>query len=281
MAPEGSSPVDVSFGALLRQHRRRRGASQEQLAEDANVSTRHLSFMETGKASPSREMVLALARALGLELRDRNALLGAAGFASVYRTSELSSLRLAPVRRAIDLIFRQQEPFSSMLLDHDWNIVDMNDGARRLVGHFMATMPDDPRVVMNIVRATLHPQGLKPCIANWPELAAYMVERLRFECAHEGGEHGSGRRALLEEVLGYPDIAGLPAYGGDGPVVLVHLRRKHDDGRVSEARLFTMVTSLGTPLDVTAQELAIESTFPADDASDAFIRALAAGEAAP
>jgi transcriptional regulator with XRE-family HTH domain len=277
MAPEGSSPVDVSFGALLRQHRRRRGASQEQLAEDANVSTRHLSFMETGKASPSREMVLALARALGLELRDRNALLGAAGFASVYRTSELSSLRLAPVRRAIDLIFRQQEPFSSMLLDHDWNIVDMNDGARRLVGHFMATMPDDPRVVMNIVRATLHPQGLKPAIANWPELAAYMVERLRFECAHEGGEHGSGRRALLEEVLAYPDIATLPAHRSDDPVVPVHLRRVHDDGRVSEARLFTMVTSLGTPLDVTAQELAIESTFPADDASDAFIRALAAG----
>jgi transcriptional regulator with XRE-family HTH domain len=283
MSPEGTSPADVSFGALLRQHRRRRGASQEQLAEDARVSTRHLSFMETGKASPSRDMVMALSRALGLELRDRNALLGAAGFASIYRTSELSSLRLAPVRRAIDLIFQQQEPFSAMLLDHDWNILDMNDGARRLVGHFMATMPDDPRVVMNIVRATLHPQGLKPCIANWPELAAYMVERLRFECAHEGGDtiDGGGRRALLEEVLGYPDIAGLPPYGGDGPVVPVHLRRVHDDGRISEARLFTMVTSIGTPLDVTAQELAIESTFPADDASDAFIRALAAAEASP
>jgi transcriptional regulator with XRE-family HTH domain len=278
MPHAAAAPADdaVSFGGLLRQHRRRRGASQEQLAFDAEVSTRHLSFLETGKARPSREMVLALARALGLELRDRNALLGAAGFASVYATSALSSLRLAPVRRAIDLIFRQQEPFSAMLLDHDWNIVDMNDGARRLVGHFIDVMPADPRVVMNIVRATLHPEGLKPAIANWTALAAYMVERLRFECAHDGG---GGRRALLDEVLGYPDVRELPPSRVDGPVVLVHLRRTHADGRVSECRLFTMVTTLGTPLDVTAQELAIESTFPADDDSDAFMRRLAGDDA--
>jgi len=276
VAPADDEAV-VSFGTLLRHHRRRRAASQEQLAFEAGVSTRHLSFLETGKARPSREMVLALARALGLELRDRNALLGAAGFASMYPASELSSLRLAPVRRAIDLIFRQQEPFSAMLLDHDWNIVDMNDGARRLVGHFVDVMPDDPRVFTNIVRATLHPAGLKPAIANWTALAAYMVERLRFECAHDG--NGGGRRALLEEVLALPDVRELPPSRVDGPVVLVHLRRRHDDGRVSEARLFTMVTTLGTPLDVTAQQLAIESTFPADDDSDAFIRRLARQDA--
>lgn len=262
----------LSFGSLLRAHRRRRAASQEQLGFDAGVSTRHLSFLETGKARPSREMVLALARALALELRDRNALLGAAGFASVYSSSDLASLRLAPVRRAIDLIFKQQEPYTAMLLDRDWNIVDMNDGARSLFAHFVDEMPDDPRVLTNIVRATLHPQGLKPVIANWPALAAYMMERLRFECAHDTT---GGRRALLDEVSRYPDVQDLTPVGIEEPVVLVHMRRTHDDGRVSEARLFTMVTTLGTPLDVTAQELAIESTFPADAETERFMRGIA------
>mgnify|MGYP001000149122 CR=1 FL=1 len=261
----------LSFGNLLRTHRRRRGASQEQLGFDAGVSTRHLSFLETGKARPSREMVLALSRALALELRDRNALLGAAGFASVYTSSDLASLRMAPVRRAIDLIFKQQEPYTAMLLDRDWNIVDMNDGARRLFAQFVDEMPDDPRVLTNIVRATLHPSGMKPVIANWHALAAYMMERLRFECAHDTT---GGRRALLDEVSRYPDVDALAPTSIEEPVVLVHMRRAHDDGRVSEARLFTMVTTLGTPLDVTAQELAIESTFPADEETAKFMRGL-------
>jgi len=268
------NPDSSSFGALVRHHRKKRGASQEQLAFDADVSTRHLSFLETGKAKPSREMVLALAVALNLELREQNALLQAAGFSSVYATSGLESARMAPVRRAVELIFRQQEPFTSMLLDHAWNIVDMNDGARRLVGHFMDVMPEDPRVLTNIIRATLHPDGLKPAIVNWPHLAAYTMERLAHECAHDGDR--GARRALYDEVRAYPGVRELPRYAlGDDPVVLVHLRRVHPDGSVSEARLFTMITTLGTPIDVTAQELAIESTFPADDDTDAFVRRLA------
>lgn len=257
------------FPVLLRRFRGWRRLTQEQLAGDATLSTRHLSFLETGKANPSREMVLRLARTLDLELRDRNALLSSAGFAPVFGAHSLDSLALAPVRQAIDLMFNKLEPYGAVLLDRSWNVVEMNAGAVRLLQHF-APPVCDPAVLGNIVRAILHPAGLRGAIVDWEPLVAVVVDRLERECAV--APEGDPRRALLQEVLGYPDVAaasGLPL-ATTAPVALVHLRSGAD-----EVRLFTMVTTLGTPLDVTAQELAIEAYFPADAASAAVLARLA------
>ena len=259
------------FPGLLRTLRRTHHLTQEMLAEGANLSTRHLSFLENGKAGPSREMVTRLARALKLELRDQNTLLESAGFHPRYDACSLDSLSLAPVRRAIDMLFAKYEPYGAVLLDRRWNVVDMNAGAQRLLMHF-APPSLDPEILQNIVRAILHPKGLKAAIVDWLPLASVALERLERDCA--GVADDDPRRALLDEVNGYPDIDQARALHVDGagsPVAVVHLRQGDH-----EVKLFNMITTLGTPQDVTAQELAIEAYFPADDDSDRFLRQLSA-----
>lgn len=255
------------FAGLLKQWRTTRRVSQEQLAFDAEVSTRHLSCLETGKSKPSRDMVLVLASALELELRDRNLLMNSAGFAAVYTSSALESLELAPVRRAVDLLLNKQEPYGALLVDRCWDILRTNQGALRMLGCFVDLSGADPHIAGNLVRATLHPEGLRPALVNWAEVASLTLERLQRECTMF--PYDERRRALLDEVRGYPGIAtlhvGPPT---EGPVAQVHLRRG-----AHEARLFSMLTSIGTPLDVTAQELTLESFFPADDATERWFQA--------
>jgi transcriptional regulator with XRE-family HTH domain len=257
------------FPVLLRRFRSWRRLTQEQLAEDATLSTRHLSFLETGKSNPSRDMVLRLARTLDLELRDRNALLSSAGFAPVFGAQSLDSLALAPVRQAIDLMFDKLEPYGAVLLDRSWNVLELNQGAVRMLQHF-APASCDPSLLTNIVRAILHPGGLRAAIVDWETLVPIVVDRLEREVAV--APDGDPRRALLHEAMAYPDVAAasrLPLTTA-APVALVHLKNGPD-----EVRLFTMVTTLGTPLDVTAQELAIEAYFPADAPSAAVLARLA------
>lgn len=252
-----------TFGTMLRRWRTTRRLSQEALAGDAEISTRHLSCLETSKAKPSREMVLLLSSALELELRERNVLLTAAGFAQVYASEGLESLRMAPVRRAVELLLAQQEPWGAVLVDRTWNVLQVNDGARRLFAHFTPRAPMD-----NVVRAVLHPEGLRPFITNWVEVAAFTMQRLRQECLRQ--PHDTARAGLLDEVSRLPGIDALPtALVGTAPSSEVHLK----NGDV-ELRLLTLLTTIGTPLDVTAEELAIESYFPADDASEAWLRGL-------
>jgi transcriptional regulator with XRE-family HTH domain len=245
--------------------------SQEQLALDAEISTRHLSCLETGKAKPSRDMVLLLSSALELDLRERNAMLGTAGFAPVYATSALESLSMAPIRRAVELMLQKQEPYGAVAVDRLWNVLQMNQGALKMMQRFMPEPPQDPRIATNVVRATMHPTGLRPSIVNWVEVAVFILERLDHECAVYPQDEE--RLALRDEIKAYPGVAAIEvpaATAGLGqPVALVHMKRGEH-----EARLFTMVTTLGTPLDVTAQELAIESYFPADDATDAWLKQL-------
>lgn len=261
-------PLD-GFPTLLRQFRLWRRHTQEALAFSAELSTRHLSFLENGKAKPSRDMVQRLARALELDLRDHNALLGGAGFAPHYAEGNLDSLALAPVRRAIDLLFEKYEPYGAVLLDRSWNVMELNQGAQRLLAYF-APPAIDMSTLGNIVRAIMHPDGLKESIVDWSALAAVVVDRLERDCAAVPA--GDPRHQLLAEVLTYPDVEGarqlLPVTGG--PTATVHLRKGND-----EVRLFTMITTLGTPQDVTAQELAIEAYFPADEASARLLRSLA------
>lgn len=260
-----------SFGALLREWRLARRLTQQGLAEQAEISTRHLSFLETGRSQASREMVLVLGNALELPLRERNMLLVAAGFAPVYRQTSLDAAPMQHVRRALDRVLAQQEPFPAMVLDRMWNLLRMNDGCTRMFARLLAGREPKPEVFSNLAHALFHPDGLREVIVDWPTLAAGMADRLHREAAADPSP--DGLRALRDAVLAYPGVPQelhAPTLDREPPVaVAVHLRAP--DG--GEARIFTMLTTIGTPLDVTAEELRIELYFPLDDASEAFLRA--------
>lgn len=258
----------LTFGPLLRDHRVARRLSQEAIATLAEVSTRHLSCLENGRAAPSREMVLVLGSALDLRLRDRNTLLAAAGYAPVYAAAPLDSDALAPVKRALDHLLAAHEPFGAVVVDRDWNLLQMNDGARRMLAWALDGLDPSPAVMGNVLDATLTPGALRDRIVNFPEVAATIFDRSQRELAVE---RDPARRDRLTRWIGRTLVAakeGGAASGG--PFVPLHLRKGDRD-----VRLFTTLTSLGTPIDVTAQEVHIESYFPADDATEAFLRALA------
>ncbi len=272
----GPMPSRAHAGTLLRSWRGARGLSQERLASKAGVSTRHLSFIETGRSSPGKDVLLALAGALDVPLRDRNHLLLAAGLAPCFPASALADREMGAVRRALDHLLRQQEPYPAVVMDRLWNVLDANGAARRLLAVFQPPeMPAD--VAGNAMLALVHPGGWKPFVVSWDELAGHVVERLHREVT--ASPHDAALTHLLERVLAQP---GVPAHWRAAsptrdvaPFASVHLRR----GDV-ELRLFTMLTTLGTPLDVTAEELRIESYFPTDDASDGLLRSWAAANGA-
>jgi transcriptional regulator with XRE-family HTH domain len=260
------------FGAQLRAHRQSRALSQERLADAAEVSTRHLSCLETGRASPSREMVLVLASALDLPLRDRNALLDAAGFSAAYRESSLDAAGMRDLDRAIEHLLKKLEPYPAVVVDRRWNLLRTNAAAGRFLPLLLP--PDAPvEVATNLVRAVLDPRGARAFIVNWAEIAASIVERAKVELAREAD--AAAGRAMYEELLAYPGVKealkSAPPSGATLPFLPVHLRR---DG--VEARFFTMLTTIGTPLDVTAEELRVEAYFPADEATRALMELMAA-----
>jgi transcriptional regulator with XRE-family HTH domain len=262
------APMQTSrpFGALLRKQRATRGFTQERLAGDAEVSTRHLSFLETGRASPSRDMVLALGSALDLPLRERNEMLLAAGFAPVYPTTALDAAPLEPVRRALDHLLAAHAPFGAVVVDRDWNVLRSNPGAARLFAWAMPTFDAPPEVLSNLLRATLHPGALRRVIENFDEVAATMIDRLERE---RDRELDPVRRARLQQMLTEAgDVPRSRSPAAQGPVIVLHLRRGD-----TSLRVLTTITTLGTPLDVTAQELHIESYFAADEATERWFRA--------
>jgi len=260
-----------TFGTQLRSWRLTRRVSQEQLAARAGVSSRHLSFVENGRSQPSREVVLALAGALDVPLRERNTLLTAAGFAAAYRASPLDGEELVHLRRAIDHVLAQQEPYGAVVVDGHWNVLRMNQGALRLFQHFAPTSPDGVAAARNLVLGALHPDVLQPYLVNWAEVAGHLVARLHREVAARPAD--SDLQKLLARVLAQPNVPSewrVPEPGRSAaPFIPVHLRSP-----TLEVRLFTMLTSIGTPLDVTAEEIHIETYFPADDATEATLRGL-------
>lgn len=257
------------FGALLRQQRGLLGLSQERLAERAEISTRHLSFLETGKASPSRTMVLVLGSALDLSLRDRNALLEAASFASAYREEPLEGPDAASLRRAVDLVLERMEPHGAVALDRGWEVLRMNRGAAALLTRFLShEVPAD--VARNAVLVTLHPAGLRRHIVNFEEVASVILDRAKRELARAPADKTLA--VLAAKVRAIPDLpssARIAQLAGSGPFITVHLR----DGD-TDVRLFTTIATIGTPIDATAEELRIETYFPADDATARWIAAL-------
>jgi transcriptional regulator with XRE-family HTH domain len=262
-----------AIGALLQYWRRARNLSQLALAHEANVSPRHVCFVETGRAKPSRDMVLLLADTLAVPLRERNALLLAAGFAPMFRESRLDAPELAPVRTALAAILKQQQPYPAVVMDRHWDIVAANEVATR----FFSVLLDGrtPAVAGNVLRLMFHPDGLRPRVENWEDVAHALIRRVHRE-AVEGTLDDAGR-ALLAEVLDYPSVPerwrapelGVPLV----PVVPVTFRHGEE-----AFRYFSAVTVLGTPQDITLQELRVECFFPLDEATAASARRFFAGE---
>lgn len=259
-----------AVGQLLRQWRERRRMSQLTLAAEAEVSTRHVSFVETGRGHPSREMVLLLAGALDVPPRARNDLLVAAGYAPVYRESGLDAPEMAQFRRALEFIMRQQEPYPAIALDRHWNMLLTNNGARRLVGLLLDPAAGDAWGPPNAVRLVCHPLGLRPCIVNWEATAAALIQWLHRDFLRSGDAE---IRRLLDELLAYPGVPGnwrtLDLDAPTAPFLAIEMRK--DDVHL---RFFTTLTTLGTPYDITLHELRIESFFPADEATDTALRRL-------
>jgi transcriptional regulator with XRE-family HTH domain len=250
-------------GVMLQQWRKSRRLSQLALAAEATVSLRHLCFIETGRARPSRTMVLRLAEALDVPLRDRNTLLLAAGFAPTYRESALDAPVLAAVRGALDAILAQQEPYPAVVMDREWNIRQTNQAAKSLFGLLEAGHAPGPPGPANVLRTMLHPYGVRRYVTNWPEVAETLVRRVRREAL--GGVSDEHTRAIITEILAYPDVPQPPMTPDETPLLpIVPVRFARDSWRFA---YFSTVTTLGTAQDITLQELRIECFHPADEAT--------------
>ena len=277
MTPSTSTPIRSrrrapGIGPLLRDWRTRRRRSQMDLALEAGVSPRHLSFIETGRARPSPETLLAIAQCLDVPLREQNGLLLAAGFAPRYAERSLGQDEMTGVRAALERLLAAHDPLPGLVLDRHWNVVLANRGAQ-LLAQLLPESLRTPKI--NVFRASLHPDGMARLTENFAEWAAILLGTLRRAAERTGDAHLA---ALLEEVLGYRGVQAIVDGAADAsidmPPLLVPCVLTLPFGRVS---LFTTLTTFGTPRDVTLDELCVELFYPADDASAALLRAVATG----
>jgi transcriptional regulator with XRE-family HTH domain len=269
-----SSPPTAadSFGAHLRHWRQHRRLSQLDLAHEAQVSTRHLSYVETGRAEPSREMVLRLAERLEVPLRERNTLLVAAGYAPMYRQRSLDDPAMAPARQAVELVLKGHEPFPALAVDRHWNLVAHNALVPLLMDGAAPELLQPP---VNVLRLSLHPEGVAPRIANLAQWRAHLLERLQQQIAATGD---AALVALHDELAAYPAPQvshDTPANNNELAGVAVPFQYVTPHGVLS---FISTTTIFGTPVDVTLQELAVESFFPADAQTAAALAALSQGQ---
>ena len=248
--------VNRGVGELLRDWRRHRHLSQLDVSLEAAVSARHLSFVETGRSKPSRELVLHLAEHLEVPLRDRNALLLAAGYAPAYAQRDLDEPAMGPVREAIDRLLRGHEPYPAVVVDRHWGLVSANRAVPLLIAGAAAHLTEPP---VNVLRLSLHPEGMAPRIVNLGEWRAHLLDRLGRQAVVSGDP---ALFALHEELAGYP--GGEPGHVPDleAGAIAVPLRLRADG---EELAFISTATTFGTATDVTLSELAIESFFPADE----------------
>lgn len=261
------------LGDHLREWRQRRRMSQMDLALEAEISTRHLSFIETGRSQPSREMLLHLAEQLEVPLRDRNTMLVAAGFAPMFPERALDDPELAPARRALDLILAGHEPYPAILVDRRWNLVAGNRAVPLMLQGVEPGLLEPP---VNVLRLALHPKGLAHRTANLAEWRGHLLERLRREI---GQTADAGLIDLLEELKRYPAPPAADRRPQDFGGVAVPFQLMTGDGVLS---FFSTTTVFGTPVDITLSELALETFLPADAATAEALRlALATDGTAP
>ena len=260
----GMQVTQAEFGEQLRRWRRMRRMSQLDLALEAEISSRHLSFVETGRSRPSREMVLRLAETLDVPLRARNGLLVAAGLAPQYPERSLDDPALAPARRAIEMILKGHEPFPALAVDRRWNLVAANDALAPFLAGVAPALLAPP---VNVLRLSLHPDGLAPRILNLAEWKAHLVQRLRDQHAAAADAE---LLALCEELQAYP--AGGEGVGEsvrDFGGIAVPMVIEAGGARLS---FLSTTTMFGTPVEVTLSEIAIEAFFPADEQTAAALR---------
>jgi transcriptional regulator with XRE-family HTH domain len=254
-----------TFGEHLRWWRKRRGLSQLELAGAAGSSQRHLSFLESGRAAPSPQMVLSLAAALNVSLRQQNALLASAGFAAVWREGKLGAPELAQVDSALDHILAQQEPFPAFVVDRLWNLKRANGGAACMVEFILGSVPGGP---VNLADALLSPAILRPFIENWQEVALHFIRGVQADVIADGSRDSS---ALLARLLSYDGLAelarGAAVEDSPRPLLPIQIRKG-----TTSLNVFTTIATLGTPQDITVQEIRIESFFPIDEATAKFFR---------
>jgi transcriptional regulator with XRE-family HTH domain len=260
----------AGFGDLLSRWRKTRRMSQLGLALEAEISSRHVSFIETGRSRPSRDMVLRLAQALDVPLRERNDLLVAAGFAPVLRETPLEAPEMGPMLAALRIILARHDPFGAVAMDRNWDIVMASNASTALINDcrlpgtaeiapLALTAPKRP----NMIRMTCHPDGFRRLLVNWAEIVADLLTRIEHEVAHDPSP---ARRALLAETLSYPDVAAARASvqtSGVPPLMIPVVMRLPDGSTMA---LVSTIATLGTAEDITLRELRIESFYPVDPA---------------
>ena len=264
--PMRAARTGRSVGELLRDWRERRHLSQLELSLQAEISARHLSFVETGRSRPSREMVLHLAEHLDVPLRERNALLVAAGYAPVYRQTDIDASEMAPVREALDKVLSGHEPYPAVVVDRNWTLVAANRSISVFTDEIAPELLEPPA---NVLRASLHPHGLASRVVNLAEFSSHLLARLRRQTLLTGDD---ALGALYDELRGYPGVS--TDHSGaelEGPgAVFVPLRIRAGG---SELAFFSTIATFGTALVITLAERAIESFFPADAHTTAVLRA--------
>ncbi len=266
--------LTTPFGELLRHWRKKCGHSQLELALLAEVSQRHLSFLESGRSAPTQEMILKLSTVMELPLRTQNLLLSAAGFSPAYSETNLDAPEMQPIRQALEFMLRQQEPYPAFVLDRHWNLMTSNQSAQILLGSLINfnQLPAEisPQGVLNIMCLTLHPQGLMPYVENREQVASHLLQRMHREAMISGPDSLADQ--LYQQLSAhYPqlDISHHNPLEGHAPVLSTVFVK---DGM--RLNLFSTITTLGTPCDITLQEMRVESLFPADPETDVLLRRL-------
>ena len=252
----------ATVGELLKAWRQRRRLSQLDLAGEAEVSARHLSFVETGRAKPSRELLLHLAEHLDVPLRERNTLLFAAGYAPVHRHTPLEDDAMAPIRAALDKILSGHEPFPAIIVDRHWDLVAANAAALNLFADTVA--PELLAPPVNAMKLGLHPDGLAPRILNFAEWSAHLLERLHRQLALTADPDIA---RLVDELRGYPGVVDTPMVLTD-PASMLFVPLRMRGPKDEELSFFSTIATFGTAVDITLAELSIESLFPADKATE-------------
>lgn len=256
-------------GDLIRYWREARGLSQMAVAFDVDVSARHMSFVETGRSNPSRELVLRIADRLAIPSREENVLLEAAGYARRHRESSLEDADLRQVNEVLRFLLDRHEPNSALVFDGRWDIVMSNESHRRSRDFFVGDEELPPEVLNNLLRLTFHPRALRRWIVNWHVVGPVLLERVERELAEAPSAHAL--RRLLDEIRSYGPVPSSPPRDAApaGVLVPVHLRKGDVD-----LKLFSVLSSIGTAVDVTLQELRVESFFPADAVTEATLAEL-------
>jgi len=251
-----------SAGGQLRRWRTLRGKSQLDLALDAGVSQRHVSFVETGRSVPSRQMIVDLSDTLRIPLRERNAIMTAAGYAATYRDAPLADGAMRQVERAITRMLRVHEPFPALVLDRYWNVLETNSAAPKFFGRLIdLDAQPKPR---NLLRLLFDPNGLRPHLANWSQTSRALLDRFRREAV--GGVVDDGMRALLGELQAFPDVPRDGDAANTNPSCAIVPIGFRVNGRT--LNLFSMITTVCTPQSVTAEELRLDTIFPVDDETE-------------